>query len=125
MHFKIGVGWGWVIQSDPRIMGPNTYELTKVNGSSPARKCLDQKGIRNYYIKTRKKMLFSVYKKNTLCYACNNEEQSPSQKNPKTQSVVSLMSRLSNNKQSFSPDYSGHTQIKEKTIIKAELYQKW
>lgn len=52
------------IQSDPRIMDHNIYELTKDNGSSSARKCLDQRGIRNYYIKKKKKLLFPVYKRN-------------------------------------------------------------
>jgi len=60
------------IQSDPRIMDHNIYELTKVNGCSPARKCLDQRGIRNYYIKNRKKLPFPVYKRNPLYYAGNN-----------------------------------------------------
>lgn len=61
-----------VIQSDPRIMDHIIYELTKFNGSSPARNCLNQRGIRNYYIKNRKKLLLSVYKRNILCYAGNN-----------------------------------------------------
>lgn len=39
--------------------------------------------------------------------------------------LVKLISHLSNNKQSLSPDYSGCIQIKEKTIIKAKFYQRW
>lgn len=49
------------ILSDPGITDHNICESTRVNESSPARKCFNQRGVRNYWIKTRKKLLFPEY----------------------------------------------------------------
>lgn len=47
-HLQCTLGWGAKgILSDPVIMDHNICELTRVNESSPARKCFNQRGIRN------------------------------------------------------------------------------
>lgn len=58
------------ILSDPGITDHNVFESTTVNESSPARKCFNQGGIRNYYIKTRKKLLLSEYLKKPQTLLC-------------------------------------------------------